>query len=126
MAPPDSLPDTVQASAVVAILKIEAVKTVGRNAFATAIVLRSLKGTAAGKRLVIQTDANLAETARYEAGEECLAFLAKRGERYETPLRMFGRYVVRDGKVLRWIIGRKRPENASLKSVIAEISAALR
>jgi hypothetical protein len=125
MAPPRSVKYAVSASDVVAIMKIESVKTRDDRAFATGIVLQSLKGTEKGARLRIESETTRAETARYERGDECLVFLGRRRDHYDTPLGMFGKYEIREGKVLRWIMGRTRPETTPLKSVIAEIVKAM-
>src|SRR5688572_29464338 len=83
MAPPPSLAGTINESTIVATVRINSVRKSGKYEFATATVIQPLKGTKAGETLTIETDATLAETARYQPGEECLVFLGRRGSHYD-------------------------------------------
>jgi hypothetical protein len=124
MAPPSSLAGTISESTIVATVRINAVRKAGDFEFATATVIQPLKGTKEGETLTIETRATLAETAHYRTGEQCLVFLGRRGSRYDTPRGMFGRYSIRDQKVLRWIVGRRQPVDLPLVSVVSEIRRA--
>ncbi len=126
MAPPPSLAGTISESTLVATVRINSVRKAGDYEIATATVFQSLKGTKAGETLTIKTLATLAETARYEAGEECLVFLGRRGSHFDTLRGMFGRYVIRDEKVLRWIVGRRRPVDLPLVEVVSEMSRVIK
>jgi hypothetical protein len=124
MAPPRSVAEIVDESRIVAVVRIKTLRKSGEFELATANVIQALKGTKQGATLTIRSRATLAETASYKAGEECLVFLRPDGNHYDTSRGMFGKYSVRDQKVFRWIVGRRRPVDAPLMSVLSEIRRA--
>jgi hypothetical protein len=130
LAPPGSLSKVVVESDVIAVLKIEKVEKSAKVspapaqgltwATATATVQRAVKGKAVGDKVRIEFS-TMPEAAQYAEGEECLAFLVAEGDHYTTPQSMFGKYLVKDGRVMRWYIEQKRPIHAALEAVLAEI-----
>lgn len=121
LAPPRSLEEIVRSSELVAVVQVTKAKSSNGLLHATCTVLEPLKGTRKGDSLTIESNTVLAETARYQRDERCLVFLGKEGDHYETSTGMFGKYLVRDGMLLDWIVGRTRPANVPLDSVTADI-----